>query len=159
MAIVVCVDRAWAIGRGNRLLLRVPADLRRFKALTMGHVLLMGRKTFDSLPGLLPGRAHVVLSRDPAFAPEGVTVCRGPEEGIAAARALGNVFVIGGAETYASLLPHCDTALVTQVDAAVPGADAFFPDLDAHPDWRAARTEEWQEETGIRFRYCEYIKQ
>ena len=159
MTIIVCVDRNWAIGRDNQLLFRISADLKRVKALTMGRVLLMGQNTFESLPGKLPGRPHVVLSWDPDFAPEGVTVCRTLEEGIAAAKALGEVFVFGGASVYAAMLPYCDTALVTQVDAAVTGADAFFPSLDKLPDWRLAQAGEWQEEQGVRFRFTEWRKE
>ena len=156
MTAIVSTDRNWAIGHENALLFRAAADMKRFKAITMGHVLLMGRRTFESLPGLLPGRAHVVLTRDAGFAHEGVTVCHSLDDGIAAAHALGEVFVIGGGEIYAALLPYCDTALVTQVDAAASGADAFFPNLDNHPGWRLVHTGAWQEENGLRFRYCEY---
>ena len=156
MTTIACVDRNWAIGRRGELLFRLPADLARFKAITMGHVLLMGRRTFESLPGLLQGRTHVVLSRDVNFAPPGVTVCRSLEDGIAAAKSLGEVFVIGGGEVYAALLPYCERALITQVNAAAPDADAFFPHLDEHPGWRLAEAEAWQKENGLRFRYCEY---
>ena len=158
MTAIVCADRDWAIGRDNRLLFRISTDLKRFKALTMGHVLLMGRNTFESLPGLLPGRAHVVLSRDASFAPAGVTVCRTLEEGVAAAQAMGEVFVAGGEIIYRELLPFCDTALVTRVDAVAEDADARFPNLDEHPDWRLADAGEWQEEKGLRFRFCGYRK-
>ena len=158
MTAIVNVDRNWAIGRRNGLLFRIPADMARFKAITMGHVLLMGRRTFESLPGLLPDRAHVVLTRDAAFTHEGVTVCHSLEEGIAAAHALGEVFVIGGGEVYAALLCHCNTALVTQVDATAPAADAFFPNLDEHPDWRLAHAEDWLESAGLRLRFCECKK-
>ncbi|MCL2107026.1 MAG: dihydrofolate reductase, partial [Oscillospiraceae bacterium] len=112
LRLIVAVDRAWGIGRNNELLFRLSADLRRFKALTMGHVLLMGRHTFDSLPGPLPGREHVVLSRDPAFAPAGVTVCPSAEQALTRARELAGargaqIFVIGGARVYAALLNTC----------------------------------------------------
>ena len=156
MTIIVCADRNWAIGRDNQLLFRISADLKRFKAITMGHSLLMGRRTFESLPGPLPGRAHTVLSRNPDFAPTGVTACRSLEEGITAAASHGKVFVIGGAEIYAALLPYCDVALVTRVDEAVADADARFPNLDEHPHWRLAEAGEWREERGIWFRFCAY---
>jgi len=158
MTIIVCVDRNWAIGREGQLLFRIPADMARFRELTMGYVLLMGRRTFESLPGPLPGRTHVVLSRDTGFASPGVTVCRSLEESMAAAKALGEVFVIGGGKVYAALLPYCERALVTQVDAAAPAADTFFPNLDEHPRWRLIDAGEWQEEAGLRFRYCEHTQ-
>jgi len=162
MTAIVCVDRNWAIGRENKLLFRIPADLRRFRALTMGYVLLMGRGTFESLPGLLPGRKHIVLSRNPEFACAGATVCNNIEAGIAKAKKLaleqsqGEVFVVGGEMIYKQLLPRCDTALVTQVDAAAPAADAFFPNLDELPEWEFIAAGEWQGKAGLRFRFCEY---
>ena len=158
MTAIVCTDRNWAIGHRNNLLFHIPADMARFRAITMGHVLLMGRRTFESLPGLLPGRAHVVLTRDAAFTHEGVTVCHSPEEGLAAARALGEGFVIGGGEIYAALLCECDRALVTQVDTLDPAADTFFPNLDEHPQWHLVEAGEWQKSAGLRFRFCEYKK-
>jgi len=158
MTAIVCVDRNWAIGREGRLLFRIAADMRRFRAITMGHVLLMGRRTFEGLPGVLPGRAHVVLSHNTAFTHESVTICRSLEDGIAAAKAMGEVFVIGGGEVYAALLPYCNRALVTQVDAADPAANAFFPNLDERAEWRLVEASEWQEEAGLRFRYRAYKK-
>lgn len=157
---IVAVDQNWAIGFDNELLFRISADLRRFKALTMGHVLLMGRKTFDSLPGPLPGREHVVVSASVACA-QGVTFCDGPEKGARAAARLAEargaqVFVIGGASIYAALLNRCGTALVTKIDAAAPSADAWFPNLDEQPEWRLAEESPWAEEKGLRYRFCRY---
>jgi len=157
MTIIACTDQNWAIGHQNRLLFRVPEDLARFKTLTMGHALLMGRRTFESLPGLLPGRAHVVLSRDINFAPPGVMVCRSLEDGVAAAQALSEVFIIGGGEVYKALLSQCNTVLVTQIDTAAPLVDTFFPNLDEHSSWTLVSTGAWQRSANdLRFRYCTY---
>jgi dihydrofolate reductase len=154
MTLIAAVDRNWGIGHRGAPLLRIPADLARFKALTMGHALLMGRKTFESLPGLLPGRAHAVLSRDPDFAPKGVTILRGLDE--ARAFSLGQkTFLIGGGEIYKALLDGCGQALVTKSDAARE-ADAFMPNLDALPEWRLAHEGPWREENGARYKYCAY---
>ena len=160
MTLIAAVDRAWAIGRHNTPLFHIPADLRRFRALTMGRALLMGRRTFDSLPRrgnppwLLPGRAHAVLSRDPEFHPPGVTVLRSLDEARAYAQSR-ETFLIGGGELYAALLDDCERALITKIDASRE-ADAFMPNLDALPGWRLLEEGPWQEENGLRFRFCLY---
>jgi len=160
MTLIAAVDNRWGIGFRGAPLFRVSADLRRFRALTKGHALLMGRKTFDSLPqreglpGLLPGRAHVVLSRDPHFTRPGVAVLRSLDEARDYARTR-ETFLIGGGELYAALLDDCGRALITKIDAYRP-ADAFMPDLDAMPGWRLREESPWMEEDGIRFRYCVY---
>jgi len=155
MTTIVCVDQNWAIGCENELLFRVSADLRRFKEITMGHVLLMGRATFESLPGVLPGRAHVVLSRA-GFAHKGVMICGGIEEGVVTAKVMGEVFVVGGGKVYEAMLPYCERALITQVDAVAPAADTYFPNLDEDAGWELVEAGAWQEENGLRYRYCEY---
>ena len=154
MTLIAAVDRNWGIGCCGKPLFRIPADLRRFKALTMGHALLMGRKTFDSLPGLLPGRTHAVLSRAPDFAPPGVTVLRSLDQARDFAR-VKDTFLIGGGEIYAALLDACNQAYITQIDAARP-ADAFMPNLDTLPEWEMTAAGEWVEENGLRYRYCLY---
>lgn len=156
MTLIAAVTPAWAIGLRGAPLFRIPADLRRFKALTMGHALLMGRKTFESLPGLLPGRAHAVLSRDPGFAPPGVTVLRSLDEARAFAETR-ETFLIGGGELYAALLDDCARAYITKIGAARE-ADTFMPDLDGRPGWALAAESGWQEEAGLRFRFCVYEK-
>lgn len=140
MDAIVCADKDWGIGRDGDLLVRIPEDLKRFKALTLGHPVILGRKTLASFPGgrPLPGRRNLVLSRDPAFRPQGVEVYRDIEALRAAAAE--DAFVIGGAEVYRQLLPWCDTVYVTRLDRALP-ADTFFPDLDAQGGWVLAETE------------------
>ena len=153
---IVCVDNHWAIGGNGRLLFHLPADLKNFKELTAGGSLLMGRRTFDSLPGLLPGRAHVVLSRDPAFMPKNVKILRSIEDAKAFAAQTPALWLIGGTQMYAALLPFCGLAYVTKVDAAVPGADAFFPNIDALPQWRRTEEGPWLWQDGIKFQFCRY---
>jgi len=154
MTLIAAVDRHWGIGRDGAPLLRIPADLRHFKALTMGHALLMGRKTFDSLPGLLPGRAHAVLSRDPAFAPPGVRVLRSLAEARGYARAQ-ETFLIGGGALYTALLDSCKLAHITKIDAGWP-ADTFMPDLDKLSGWVMTAEGPWRGGGGARFRFCVY---
>ena len=130
MTAIVCVDKNWAIGRENRLLFRISADLKHFRALTTGKTVVMGKNTLLSLPGgrPLPNRRNLVVST--TMAPrEGVEIARNIEE--AAALAGEDAVLMGGAQLYRALLPRCERVLVTQVDAAAEGADAFFPNLDA----------------------------
>ena len=130
MKLIVAVDRSWAIGREGDQLLYLSADLRRFKELTLGGTVILGRKTLATFPGGRPlkGRRNLILSRSPDFAPEWAEVFRSVEELLAAAPE--DSFVIGGESVYRALLPYCTTAYVTKIDAAFP-ADRFFPDLDA----------------------------
>ena len=113
---------------------KIRADLQRFKRLTMGLPMIMGRKTFDSLPGLLPGRRHIVLTRDSAWSAEGAEVARTAEEAIRLAGP-DRVSIIGGAEIFALFEPTADTAELTEVHADIAG-DTILPPLDA---------ERWQE--------------
>ena len=156
MNVIVAVDRNWAIGRDGDQLIYLPEDLKRFKALTTGHPVVLGRKTLATFPGGRPlkGRRNLILSRDPAFAPEGAEVFRDLETLLAAAPE--DSFVIGGASVYAALLDRCDTAYVTNIEQSFPGADCFFPDLDARPDWRVEEEGPELEDQGVRFRYVTY---
>jgi len=155
MKAIVAVDENWGIGREGGLLCHLSADLKRFKALTMGHPVILGRKTLATFPGgrPLPGRPNLVLSRDPDFRPEGVAVYRDLESLLAAAPA--DSFVIGGESVYRQLLPRCEEVYVTKIQASFP-ADAFFPDLDANPAWEAAGEAPPLEEKGISFHYVTY---
>jgi dihydrofolate reductase len=122
------------IGRDNRLPWHIPGDLKRFKALTMGTVMVMGRKTFDSLPGLLPGRRHIVLTRDPQWRSKGAEVAHG----VAAALALAGdapVSVIGGAALFELFEPLADRIELTEVLAEVTG-DVTIPDPRSSERWR-----------------------
>ena len=158
MQAIVNVTENWAIGRNNNLLFPLRADLRRFKELTMGHAVVMGRKTLESLPGKkgLPGRHNLVLTRDPNFeAPDTETV-HTPLQAVFATGA--EDFCIGGESVYRALLPACDRVFVTKVLATVEDADAFFPDLDADPEWRIESESEVMEENGVRFQYVDYVR-
>lgn len=156
MELVVAVDRNWAIGSRGELLYRIPADLKHFKALTLGHPVILGRKTLETFPGgrPLPGRANLILSRNPDFTVEGAAVYPDLDALIAAAPA--DSMVIGGESVYRALLDRCGTAHVTKIDSAAPDADAFFPDLDADPEWEAVETSEVLEHEGLPFRYVTY---
>ena len=152
---IVAADRRWGIGKDGDQLCYIPADLKRFKALTTGHAVILGRRTLATFPGgrPLPGRRNLILSRDPDFSPQGVEVFRSLEALRAAAPE--DAFVIGGGAVYAQLLPWCDTAYVTRLERTFP-ADTYFPDLDADPAWRLTETEGPYEHQGLVFRYDTY---
>ena len=157
MNLIVAVDKNWAIGRDGDQLIYIPEDLKRFKALTTGHPVILGRKTLATFPGGRPlkGRRNLILSRDPAFDPEGAEVFSDLDRLLAAAPA--DSFVIGGASVYRALLDRCDTAYVTRIDAAFP-ADKYFPDLDADPRWQIKEVSEPMEHESVTFRYYTYVK-
>lgn len=148
---VVAADARWGIGREGDQLCRIPADLKRFRALTTGRAVILGRRTLATFPGgrPLPGRRNLILSRDPDFAPEGAEVFRDLDALRSAAPE--DAFVIGGGTVYRQLLPWCSTAYVTRLEAAFP-ADTYFPDLDASPDWRRVESEGPYEHQGLLFR-------
>ena len=141
--IVLVVARAdnGVIGRDGTLPWHIPADLKHFKRVTHGTGMIMGRKTFDSLPGLLPGRRHIVLTRDPAWTAEGADVVHTAEAALAAA-APGPVTVIGGAEIIALFEPLATAAELTEIHADVAG-DTVMPPLDP-TRWREVSREPHQ---------------
>ena len=157
MQAIVAVSQSWGIGKGGDLLFRLPSDLRRFKAMTTGHTVIMGRKTLDSLPGGkgLPHRRNLVLSRQSDFAPDRAEVIHSVEDILKTAE--DDAFVIGGQQVYEQLLPYCTRVYVTKV-LSDPEADAFFPDLDKLPEWKVASAGEMLTENGLSFQYVEYIR-
>lgn len=132
------------IGRDGTLPWHIPVDLKRFKALTMGKPMIMGRKTFESFPGPLPGRRHIVLTRDPDWRAEGAEVVHTVDDALALAGD-GQIAVVGGAEIYALFLPLADRIELTEVHADIPG-DTHMPPLD--PDWREVFREDHPAEDG-----------
>ena len=145
LTMIAAVAANGVIGRDNRLIWHLPDDLRRFKKRTMGRAVIMGRKTFESLPKLLPGRAHYVLTRNTDYAvPEGVILCHSPEE-LLAKLPEGENFVIGGGEIYRILLPYADQLDLTEIEKDYAG-DAFFPQVDPK-EWTVTDSEESGEGT------------
>jgi dihydrofolate reductase len=134
ITLVVARSLNGVIGREGKLPWHIPADLKRFKAITMGTAMVMGRKTFESLPGLLPGRRHIVLTRDPAWKAEGAEVAHDADEAIALAGE-NPVSVIGGADVFALFLPRADRVELTEVLSDIPG-DTVMPDPRESIEWR-----------------------
>ena len=131
ISIIVAMDRNRGIGIENRLPWRLSADLKRFRELTMGHHLIVGRKTYESIGKPLPGRQMIVVTRDPDYRAEGCSIAHSLDESIdiAAARGENEVFICGGAEIYREALGKAHRLYLTQVDAEVD-ADTFFPEID-----------------------------
>lgn len=146
LVFVLARARNGVIGRDGDLPWRLPADLRRFKALTMGKPMVMGRKTFDSFPAPLPGRRHIVLTRDPNWRAPGAEVARDPDAALALAGAAAEVAVIGGAEIFALFLPRADRIELTEVHAA-PEGDARVPPFSPLA-WRERFREDHGSEAG-----------
>lgn len=131
VALIAAMAKGRVIGRDNRLPWRLPADLAHFKRLTMGKPMLMGRRTWESLPGLLPGRRHIVLTRDPGYRVEGGELAGSLGQGIelACASNPAEIMVVGGAAIYRAALPLAERMYLTLIDAEIQG-DALFPDWD-----------------------------
>jgi dihydrofolate reductase len=139
VSLVVAVAENGVIGRDNALPWRLPNDLKFFKRTTLGHPILMGRATFESIGRPLPGRSNLVLSHNPALQIEGCTVVHSLEAAIAASTDAQELMVIGGAQVYAQILPRADRIYLTRVHADVSG-DSYFPAFDT-TQWRADSTE------------------
>ena len=140
VSIIVATDEQGGIGLGGTLPWRLPEDLRRFKALTMGKPIIMGRRTYDSIGRPLPGRSSIVISRQSGLLIDGCTVVDSLAAALAAAGPVPEVFVIGGAEVYRLALPLAGVVYLTRVNAVV-GADTFFPPLEV-ADWEVMAREE-----------------
>lgn len=138
IVLVVARGDNGVIGRDGGLPWHLPGDLKHFKAITMGHPMVMGRRTFESLPGLLPGRRHIVLTRDPAWRAEGAETVADAEAAIAAAGDVPALMVIGGAEIFAAFMPRADRIELTEVHRS-PEGDVKMPPLGS--GWRVAARE------------------
>ncbi len=140
VTLVVARATNGVIGRDGTLPWHIPADLKRFKALTMGSAMVMGRRTFDSLPGLLPGRRHIVLTRDPDWQAEGVEVASSAEQALELAGDQ-RVSVIGGAEIFAMFMALAGRLELTEVHADVEG-DTVMTDPRSNGRWREVARDE-----------------
>ena len=159
MKAILSADRNWGIGYQNKLLVSIPSDMRFFREMTEGKVIVMGRKTFESFPNGLPlkKRINIVLTHDRSYQVKDAVIVHDKEELLEELKKYreDDVFVVGGGSVYELLLPYCDTAYVTRIDMAYQ-ADTFFPDLDQDPEWEL--TEESDEQTcfDIEFTFTVY---
>lgn len=159
--IIAAVASDRAIGKGGDLAFHISADLRRFKALTTGHTVIMGRKTFESLPkGALPNRRNIVVTRDPSLIFPGAECAPSIVDAIRMAQESGETeaFIIGGAQIYAQSLPLADRLEITAIDAEAPDADVFFPEITPE-GWKLAEESpaETDEKTGVTYRFRRYL--
>ena len=151
--LIVAMDEGRGIGKEGKIPWHVSADLKRFKALTMGHPIVMGRKTWESIGMPLPGRTSIVITRQDGYRAEGAVVAGTVEEALAeAAKRDTEAYVIGGAEIYGLVLPSADRILMTRV-SGTHDADTFFPEFE--DAFKEVRSEE-VEDGGHRLRYADY---
>lgn len=158
LTLIAAVARNGVIGRDNRLPWRLPEDLRHFKALTMGHPMIMGRKTWESLPGCLPGRLHIVVTRNSDYRAKGGTMAGSLTAAIQTAGESdggGEIFVIGGAELYAQALPIADRLRLTEIGADFEG-DARFPNFDRNKWGETTRERCLANDDGMEFDFVLY---
>ena len=169
MNLIVAVDRNWGIGRQDQLLFRISDDMKRFRSLTLGKVVILGRRTLQAFPGCRPleKRMNIVLTRRACYAAEPAIICHSLEELGTQVRDMpdDDLFVIGGATVYRQLLPFCKYAYVTKIDS-LGEADCFFPDLDADPEWELvscesghsdhARADGMDEPISLDYSFCLY---
>ncbi len=159
MNIIVAVDKNWAIGKNNKMMWSIPADMRFFREKTTGHVVVMGRKTLESFPNGLPlkQRTNIVLSRDKNYQVKGTLVMHTTEELLEHLKGYApeEIFIIGGESIYRQFLPYCDTAYVTKIDHAYD-ADTHFPNLDEMPEWGMTEAGEEQTSFDLEFVFTKY---
>lgn len=144
------MDRNRAIGRDNQLPWHLPADLKHFKTLTMGHHMIMGRKTFDSIGRPLPGRVSIVITRNPEYWRPDVVIVYSLSEALKAAPQDDEVFIIGGADVFREALPIADRLYLTLIDHVFEG-DTFLPELGS--DWREISREDHEPDEKNLYRY------
>lgn len=159
MNLIVAVDKNWAIGNKNQLLVRIPADQKFFRETTTGKTVVMGRKTLESFPNGLPlkNRTNIVLTKDRSYTVPGAVVVHSMDELHEELKKYPSedIFVIGGETVYRQLLDECDTAHVTKIDFAFE-ADTYFPNLDEMDDWTVAANSEEQTYFDLEYYFYKY---
>lgn len=161
MNLIAAVDKNWAIGKDNGLLVSIPADMKFFRETTTGKVVVMGRKTLESFPNGLPlkNRVNIVLTTDFSYQVKDAVIVHSKEELEEELQKYNSedIYVIGGESVYRLLLDACDTVHITKIDYAYE-ADAFFPNLDENPDWEIVADSEEQTYFDLEFYFLKYQK-
>jgi dihydrofolate reductase len=161
MKLIVAVDSNWGIGKDNKLLISIPADMKFFRQETSGKIVVMGRKTLESFPNGLPlkNRTNLVLTRDKNYQAKGAVILHSIEELLEELKKYNSedIYVIGGDSIYKQMLPYCDTALVTKIDFAYE-ADSYFPNLDQLPQWKLTGESEEQTYFDLEYAFTKYEK-
>lgn len=162
MNLIVAADSNWGIGKDNKLLVSIPADMKFFRTTTTGKVVIMGRKTLESFPNGLPlkNRINIVLTRDRNYKVKDAVVVHSVEEALEEVKQYDteDVYVIGGDSVYKQMLPYCSRAHVTKIDFAYE-ADTFFPDLDQMEEWKVTEKSEEQTYFDIEYEFVTYEKE
>lgn len=164
--LIASADNFWGIGKGNQLLHTVPEDMRRFRELTTGNIVVYGRKTLESFPGGRPlrDRLNIVISSGYQSSMEGLLAARSPEEAMRLAEESDpqekkDIYICGGASIYRQMLPFCTDAYITRFDTSTEGVEAFLPNLDEDGSWKKASWTDWKESiAGIRYAFVNYIR-
>lgn len=155
MNMIVAVDKNWAIGCDNKLLVSIPADMKFFRETTSGHVVVMGRKTLETFPNGLPliNRTNIVLTANKNYNGKGAIVVHSMDELMEELKKYDSddIYVVGGGKIYEQMLPYCDTVHVTKIDHAYE-ADTWFPNLDEDEAWEV--TADSEEQTYFDLEYC-----
>ena len=161
MNLIVAVDKNWAIGKNNELLVRIPADQKFFRETTTGKVVVMGRKTLESFPNGLPlkKRTNIVLTHDKNYKVPDAIIVHTMEELHEELKKYDSedIYVIGGETIYSQLLDECDVAHVTKIDYAFD-ADTYFPNLDEMPEWKITADSEEQTYFDVEYYFYKYEK-
>lgn len=141
LSLIVAISENNAIGKNGDLLCHLPADMRHFKEITTGHTVIMGRKTFESLPkGALPNRKNIIVTRNKEYKADNCIICFSLKEALSAAGNETERFIIGGAQLYASAVQYADTFYLTRIHASFADADTFFPEID-YNEWEEVANE------------------
>ena len=159
MNIIVAVDKNWAIGKDNKLLVSIPADMKMFRQETTGKVVVMGRKTLESFPNGLPlkNRVNIVLTANRSYKVKDAIIVHTKEELLEELKKYDSneLYVIGGGSIYEMLIPYCDTAYITKIDHAY-AADTYFPNLDQMDDWEMTEVSEEQTCFDLEYVFAKY---
>jgi dihydrofolate reductase len=157
LVLLAAIARSGVIGNDGDLPWRLPADLRRFRAVTTGHAVVMGRKTFESIGKALPGRQNIVVSRRLAAAPPGCELARSLDAALARVDRPGPVFCIGGGELFAAAMDRADRLDLTEIDADFPG-DTVFPSVEPAVWQETSREQRRDDASGLAFAFVTYVR-
>lgn len=156
ISIIVAIAEKGVIGGGNELLWHIPDDLKRFKRITSGHSVIMGRKTFESIGKPLPNRRNIVITRNPEFRAEGIEVANSLNVALGLTKTEDEVFIIGGGEIYRQALPMATKLYITRVHANFEG-DTYFPEIPTQ-QWQLVCSEKGNPTAGPGYTFEEYIR-
>lgn len=153
ISIIAAIGKNRELGKNNDLIWRISSDLKRFKELTTGHPIIMGRKTFESIGRILPGRKNIVITHDPSYKADGAVVVSSVEQAIKKANSgqgSDEVFIIGGAQIFNLAIKYADRIYLTKINAGDKDADTFFPD---YSEFKKIAEREGSEDNGLKFEY------